>query len=95
MVAVACRACLRALARRLRFFHSSHQYGRGSLLIPVFVQWQDAMNFTTRLLGIGCAVLTLLLWAITLWTDPAPGAIVTAAALTIVTAIAGVLTVLS
>jgi hypothetical protein len=53
------------------------------------------MKFTTRLLGLACVVLTLLLWAITLWIDPAPGAIVTAAALTIVTAIAGVLTALS
>jgi hypothetical protein len=53
------------------------------------------MNFTTKLLGFACAVLTVTLWATTFWTDPAPGAIITAAALTIVTAIAGVLTVLT
>ena len=53
------------------------------------------MDFTTKLIGFACAVLTVLLWAVTFWTDPAPGAIVTAVALTIVTAIAGVLTALS
>jgi hypothetical protein len=53
------------------------------------------MHLTTKLLGLACVVLTLLLWGITLSTDPAPGAIVAAAALTIVTAIAGVLTALS
>jgi hypothetical protein len=53
------------------------------------------MNFTTKLLGCACVVLTLLLWGVTFWTDPAPGAIATAAALTIVTAIAGVLTALN
>ena len=53
------------------------------------------MGLTTKMLGFTCAVLTVLLWAITFWTDPAPGAIITAAALTIVTVIAGVLTVLS
>jgi hypothetical protein len=53
------------------------------------------MNFTTKLLGFACVVLTMMLWAVTFWTDPAPGAIITAAALTIVTAIAGVLTVLT
>jgi hypothetical protein len=53
------------------------------------------MGFTTNMLGFACAALTVLLWAITFLTDPAPGAIVTAAALTIVTVIAGVLAVLS
>jgi hypothetical protein len=53
------------------------------------------MNFTTKLLGCACAALTAVLWATTLWTDPAPGAVITAAALTIVTAIAGALTALS
>jgi len=53
------------------------------------------MKFTTKMLGVACATLTALLWAVTFWTDPAPGAIITAAALTIVTVIAGVLTVLS
>jgi hypothetical protein len=50
------------------------------------------MNFTTKVLGLACVLLTLLLWAVTFLTDPAPGAIITAAALTIVTAIAGVMT---
>jgi hypothetical protein len=53
------------------------------------------MNFTTKLLGFACAALTVMLWATTFCTDPAPGAIITAAALTIVTAIAGALTVLT
>jgi hypothetical protein len=53
------------------------------------------MDFTTKILGIVCAVLTALLWATTFWTDPAPGAIITAAALTIVTAIAGMLTAMN
>jgi hypothetical protein len=53
------------------------------------------MNFTTKLLGFVCVVLTVMLWATTFWTDPAPGAIITAAALTVLTAIAGVLTVLN
>jgi hypothetical protein len=53
------------------------------------------MNFTTKLLGFACVVLTMMLWAVTFWTDPAPRAIITVAALTIVTAIAGVLTVLT
>jgi hypothetical protein len=53
------------------------------------------MDFTTKLLGFVCVALTVMLWTTTFWTDPAPGAIMTAAALTIVTAIAGVLTVLN
>jgi hypothetical protein len=53
------------------------------------------MSLTTKLLGCVCAALTVMLWATTFWTDPAPGAIITAAALTIVTTIAGVLTVLT
>ena len=53
------------------------------------------MNITTKLLGLICVTLTTLLWAVTFWTDPAPGAIFTAAALTIVTAIAGLLTALN
>jgi hypothetical protein len=60
-----------------------------------FYPMAELMNFTTKLLGVTCLILTLALWAITLWTDPAPGAIVTAVALTIVTAIAGVLTALN
>jgi hypothetical protein len=53
------------------------------------------MEFTTKMLGFACAALTVLLWAVTFLTDPAPGAIITATALTLVTVIAGVLTVLS
>ena len=53
------------------------------------------MHLTTKLLGLVCGGLILLLWGITLWTDPVPGAIIAAAALTIVTAIAGVMTALS
>ncbi|MGA3137945.1 MAG: hypothetical protein ABSD09_03590 [Xanthobacteraceae bacterium] len=53
------------------------------------------MELTIKMLGFACAALTILLWAVIFWTDPAPGAILTAAALTIVTVIAGVLTVLS
>jgi hypothetical protein len=53
------------------------------------------MSFTIKLLGFACVALTVMLWATTFWTDPAPGAIMTAAALTIVTAIAGALTVLN
>jgi hypothetical protein len=53
------------------------------------------MGFTAKLLGLACAVLTILLWGVTLWTDPAPGAIVAAAALTIIATIAGVLTALN
>ena len=53
------------------------------------------MGLTTKTLGVACGALTVLLWVVTFWTDPAPGAIITAAALTIVTVIAGVLTVLS
>jgi hypothetical protein len=61
----------------------------------IFIHRRNAMKFTTKMLGVACATLTALLWAVTFWTDPAPGAIITAAALTIVTVIAGVLTVLS
>lgn len=53
------------------------------------------MNFTAKLCGFACAALTVMLWATIFWTDPAPGAIITAAALTILTTIAGVLTVLN
>ena len=53
------------------------------------------MEFAIKLLGFACAALNVLLWAVIFRTDPAPGAIITAAALTIVTVIAGMLTVLS
>ena len=53
------------------------------------------MRLTTKVLGFACVMLALLLWAVTFSTDPAPGAIITAAGLTLITAIAGVLTALN
>ena len=44
-----------------------------------------------KLMAVVSGLLAILLWTVTLWTDPAPGSIVTAAALTIIAAIAGVL----
>jgi hypothetical protein len=73
----------------------SRQRGRLPIDHSIFIHRRNAMEFTIKLLGFACAALTVLLWAIIFWTDPAPGAIITAAALTIVTVIAGVLTVLS
>jgi hypothetical protein len=73
----------------------SRQRGRLPIDHSIFIHRRNAMEFTIKLLGFACAALTVLLWAIIFWTDPAPGAIITAAALTIVTVIAGVLTALS
>jgi hypothetical protein len=74
---------------------ASRQRGRLRIDYSNFYSRRNAMGLTTKLLGFACAALTVLLWAVTFWTDPAPGAIITAAALTIVTVIAGALTVLS
>ncbi len=52
----------------------------------------ECMSITTKLLGFASAVLSILLWVVTLGTDPAPGAITAAGTLTIMVAIAGVLT---
>ncbi len=53
------------------------------------------MSITTKLLGFASAVLSILLWVVTLGTDPAPGAITAVGTLTIMVAIAGVLTALN
>ncbi len=52
------------------------------------------MSFTTKLLGFASAVLTPLLWVVTFGTNPTPGAITAAAILTIMAAVAGILTAL-
>jgi uncharacterized membrane protein len=57
--------------------------------------WAQPPLFTTKLLGFTCVTLVLLLWAVTFWTHPSPGVFITAAALTIITAIAGVLAALT
>jgi hypothetical protein len=44
------------------------------------------MRSASRLLGFVCVILTAVLWAITIMTDPAPGPIVAAAALTVIVA---------
>jgi hypothetical protein len=44
-----------------------------------------------KLMGFVSALLTIALWTVALWTDPGPGSIIAAAALTIIAAVAGVL----
>lgn len=48
----------------------------------------------SKLLGFICAVLTVVLWVVTLATDPTPGPIVAAGALTVIVAVMIALTAL-
>lgn len=50
------------------------------------------MRSVSRLLGVICIVLTAALWAVTIVTDPAPGPIAAALALTAIVAIMAVFT---
>ncbi len=50
------------------------------------------MRSTSKLLGITCVLLTVLLWAVTIMTDPAPGPIAAAGALTVIVALMAVFT---
>ena len=46
-----------------------------------------AMKLASRLLGFVCVLVTVVLWAVTLMTDPTPGPIAAAGALTAIVAI--------
>jgi hypothetical protein len=50
------------------------------------------MRSASKLLGVTCVLLTVLLWAVTIMTDPAPGPIAAAGALTVIVALMAMLT---
>ena len=45
------------------------------------------MHLASRLLGVVCVLLTIALWPVTIMTDPTPGAIAAAGALTAIVAL--------
>jgi hypothetical protein len=55
----------------------------------------SSMRSASRLIGLVCVMLTIILWAITLTTDPTLGSILNALCLTAIVAIAGLLSLRS
>jgi hypothetical protein len=53
---------------------------------PIHVERNISMRSASRLLGFVCVLLTAVLWAVTVMTDPTPGPIAAAAALTVIVA---------
>jgi hypothetical protein len=53
------------------------------------------MNLPSKIIGSVCVVLTVILWIVTLATDPAPGPIGAAAAMTVIVAVVGILSLWS
>jgi hypothetical protein len=53
------------------------------------------MNSATKIIGFVCVVLTIILWVVTLTTDPTQGSISAAAALTAIVAAMGALSLRS
>jgi hypothetical protein len=51
-----------------------------------------AVGLASKLLGVACALLTIILWAVTLVTDPSPGPISAAVALSAIVAVVAILT---
>jgi hypothetical protein len=49
------------------------------------------MHFASKITGFICAILTIILWAITLTTDLAAGSVITAVCLTAIVGVAGLL----
>jgi len=58
-------------------------------------EWVVGMNWASKIIGSVCVVLTVILWIVTLATDPTPGPIGTAAALTAIVAVVGTLSLWS
>jgi hypothetical protein len=52
-----------------------------------FMSNEPRMTSASKVLGCICALLTIVLWAVTLATDPTPGPIVAAGALTAIVAV--------
>jgi uncharacterized membrane protein len=55
----------------------------------------SSMHAASKLIGLVCVILTIILWAITLATDRALGSILNAVCLTAIVAIAGLLSLRS
>jgi hypothetical protein len=58
-------------------------------------EWVVGMNSASKIIGAVCVVLTVILWIVTLATDPAPGPIGAAAAMTAIVAAVGTLSLWS
>jgi hypothetical protein len=58
-------------------------------------EWVVGMSLASKIIGSVCVVLTVILWIVTLATEPAPGPISAAVAMTAIVAALGILSLRS